>query len=141
MAIQIQMAQIHQNKICSYTLLHRTKASLTSGAKNDVDVKIELPFDSLMLLVCTTVCFILNTRSDGNYQVMACTWVGKRLHFTLLEEGSVAYSYEGNHVLASFSTDENYEGINDGRLKKLKWTEHFTISNTTKLVTGSSWLP
>ena len=39
------------------------------------------------------------------------TWVGKRLHlvnfaFTMLDEGPLAYSYEGNHPLAIFSTSE-----------------------------------
>ena len=46
------------------------------------------------------------------------TWVGKRLHlvnftFTLLEEGSAAHSHEGNHALAIFKTDEDYEGLNN----------------------------
>lgn len=43
------------------------------------------------------------------------TWVGKRLHlifaFTVLDEGSLAYSCEGNHPLAIFSVKENYAGL------------------------------
>ncbi len=30
---------------------------------------------------------------------------------TLLEEGSAAFGYEGNHVLAIFRTGEDYEGL------------------------------
>lgn len=50
--------------------------------------------------------------------------------FTLLEEGSAAHSYEGNHALAIFKTDENYEGLSDAledlaseveRLKRSRW--------------------
>lgn len=46
------------------------------------------------------------------------TNIGKRLHvlnfsFTLLEEGSLAYSAEGNHPLAIIKHKENYEGLQD----------------------------
>ena len=44
------------------------------------------------------------------------TWVGKGLHlinfgFTVLEEGSLAYSCDGNHPLAIFSSNEDYDGL------------------------------
>ena len=47
------------------------------------------------------------------------TNIGKRLHvinftFTLLDEGSVAYGYEGNHTLAVLKEPENYESLAKG---------------------------
>lgn len=44
------------------------------------------------------------------------TNIGKRLHvinftFTLLDEGSVAYGYEGNHTLAVLKEPENYKSL------------------------------
>ena len=44
------------------------------------------------------------------------TNIGKRLHvvnftFTLLEEGTHAYSYEGNHILVIFKESEKYEQL------------------------------
>ena len=47
------------------------------------------------------------------------TNIGKRLHvinftFTLLDEGSVAYGYEGNHTLAVLKEPENYKSLAKG---------------------------
>ena len=44
------------------------------------------------------------------------TWVGKRLHvvnftFTIPDEGPMAYSSEGNHVLAILKVPESYESL------------------------------
>ncbi len=44
------------------------------------------------------------------------TCIGKRLHvitfgFTLLEEGSKAHSFEGNHILAVFRAPEDYDSL------------------------------
>lgn len=44
------------------------------------------------------------------------TRIGKRLHvvnftFTLLDEGSKAYSFEGNHILAIVKVDEKYDSL------------------------------
>lgn len=36
------------------------------------------------------------------------TWVEKRLHIVLPDEGPMAYSSEGNHVLASLKVPESY---------------------------------
>lgn len=47
------------------------------------------------------------------------TNIGKHLHvinftFTLLDEGSLAYGYEGNHTLAILKEPENYESLAKG---------------------------
>ena len=47
------------------------------------------------------------------------TNIGKRLHvinfaFTLLDEGSVAYGFEGNHTQAVLKEPENYESLAKG---------------------------
>ncbi len=44
------------------------------------------------------------------------TKIGKRLRvvnftFTLLDEGSKAYSFEGNHILAIFKEPEKYDSL------------------------------
>ena len=44
------------------------------------------------------------------------TWVGKRLHvvnftFTIPDEGPMAYSSEGNHVLPILKVPESYESL------------------------------
>ena len=46
------------------------------------------------------------------------TTIGKRLHvvnfaYTLLDEGELAHSYEGNHCLAIFRAPENYTSLKD----------------------------
>ena len=47
------------------------------------------------------------------------TWIGKRLHvlnitFTVLDEGVLAYSSEGNHTLALLKEPEKYEFLQRG---------------------------
>ena len=60
------------------------------------------------------------------------TNIGKRLHvvnftFTLLEEGRLAYSSDGNHTLAIFKEAEKYEHLRDA-LKDI-WSR--PLSNAT----------
>ena len=51
--------------------------------------------------------------------------------YTVLEEGSLAYSCDGNHPLAIFSSNEDYDGLyNTG--KKIHITRFAILLSTTK---------
>ena len=78
------------------------------------------------------------------------TNIGKRLHvvdftFTLLEEGPLAYSYEGNHTLAMFKEEEKYEpswdALGDIR-KEVGQLQTITVDGKTYDITyylGGDW--
>ena len=87
----------------------------------------------------------VNLSGDG-------TTIGKRLHvvnfaYTILDEGDLAHSYEGNHCLAIFRAPENYECLKSALMASFKKFHHFnsllcvgsnTELNITWVVIGNS---
>ena len=66
--------------------------------------------------------------------------------FTLLEEGSLAYSCEGNHTLAILKDEEKYEPLRDAledtrneveRLQTITVGEKRTVPHITLVAIGS----
>ena len=78
------------------------------------------------------------------------TWIGKRLHvlnitFTVLDEGVLAYSSEGNHTLALLKEPEKYEflqrGLEDLRNEVERLTEIVVDGETYQIdyYLGGDW--
>ena len=79
------------------------------------------------------------------------TNIGKRLHvinftFTLLDEGSKAYSSDGNHVIAILKDEENYDSLQRGLADVRNEVEQLTsievegITYDLEYYLGGDWL-
>ena len=78
------------------------------------------------------------------------TRIGKHLHvidftFAVLDEGSKAYTYEGNHVLATFKEPENYESLRNSlqdiiaEVERLTAIELDSTKYSIKYYFGGDW--